>query len=135
MNFINHIAINKGLTTFALKIFSVSFASIRGLEEGFQSGGWAEFDAGGLLESFFTILLGALTTFGGVAFLLYFIFGSYSWLTSQGDAEKISKAQRYITNAIIGLILLVATWAVTGIIGLIVGFDILDLAANITTYF
>ncbi len=82
-------------------------------------------------ELFFTIILGLFTTIGGIWFMLYFIFGSFTWLTAQGEPEKISKAQRYITNALIGLILIVGAWAIIGVVGLIFDFNILDLEGNL----
>ncbi len=82
-------------------------------------------------ENFFTVLLGFLTTVGGIWFMLYFIFGSFTWLTAQGEPEKISKAQKYITNALIGLILIVGAWAIIGVIGLIFDYNILDLSGNL----
>lgn len=84
-------------------------------------------------ESFITILLGFLTTVGGIWFMLYFIFGAFTWLTAQGEPEKISKAQRYITNALIGLILIVGAWAIIGVIGLVFDFNILDLSGNLSS--
>lgn len=83
--------------------------------------------APGTLENFFTRLLGALTIIGGMAFLIYFVLGAFNYLTSQGDREKIAKAQRYISFAVIGLILIILAWAIIGIIGSILGFDILNL--------
>lgn len=90
----------------------------------FQQGGA---DPGGTLEDFFTILLGTFTVLGGIAFLIYILLGAFAWLTSQGDKEKVAKAQRYISNAVIGLIVIVLAWAITGIIGLMLDFDILNL--------
>ena len=43
----------------------------------------------------------------------------------------VAKAQRYMSNALIGLIVVVLAWAFTGIVGAALGFNILDLANNI----
>lgn len=109
---------------------SINFDPITGIG-GFQTGG----DPGTTLERFFTVLLGFFTTVGGLAFLIYFILGAFSYLTSSGDREKIVKAQRYITNAIIGLLLLILAWAITGIIGIMLGFDILNLSNLISSLY
>lgn len=82
---------------------------------------------GSTFDLFFSISLGVLTVVGGIAFLVYFVLGAFSWLTSAGDKEKVAKAQRYITNALIGLIVIVLAWAITGIVGTLLGFSILDL--------
>ena len=83
------------------------------------------------IEKFFTALLGTFTTVGGVVFLIYFLLGALSWLTSQGEPEKVAKAQRYITNAIVGLVVIIASWAIVSIIGSIFGFQILNLSGNL----
>ncbi len=88
-------------------------------------------DVGGTLENFFSVLLGTFTVIGGLAFIIYFLLGALNYLTAQGDQEKVKKAQRYLSNAAIGLVIIVMTWAITGILGLLLGFDILDLAARI----
>lgn len=109
----------------------LTFNPITGIG-GFQSGGGSP---GPTLERYFTVLLGFFTALGGVAFLIYFILGAFAYLTSQGDREKITRAQRYISNAIIGLLLLILAWAITGIIGIMLGFDILNLSGLISTLY
>jgi hypothetical protein len=114
------------------KIFaqSINFDDITGV-------GWFQTQpasrAPGTLEKFFTNLLGTLTIIGAMTFLIYFVLGAYNYLTAQGDREKVLKAQRFITYAVIGLILIILAWAVIGIIGSILGFDILNLAGLIYT--
>lgn len=108
------------------KAFAINFEPITGIG-GLQVGD----DPGGTLENFFTILLGFFTIIGGIMFLIYFVLGALSWISSTGDREKIAKAQRYMSNALIGLIFVVLAWAFTGIIGATLGFSILDLATNI----
>ena len=119
------------LTALTLKLLSITLAPIQGVGEPFQDFDRATEFPESTLELFFNSLLGALTTIGGIAFFLYFIFGAYNWITSHGEPEKVAKAQRYITNALIGLILIVGTWAIVGIIGLVLGFNILNLRANL----
>lgn len=87
--------------------------------------------AGTTLENFFTILLGFLTVIGGLMFLIYFVLGGLNWITSRGERENVAKAQRYMSNALVGLIIIILAWAFTGIIGLALGFNILKLAANL----
>ena len=42
----------------------------------------------------------------GLALLMYMLWGALDWITSNGEKEKISKAQNKITNAAIGMILI-----------------------------
>ena len=106
---------------------TVSFSEITGTGFYQTQGG----TPGTTLETFFSYLLGFFTVVGGVTFLVYFLIGAFSWITSEGDREKLQKAQRYMSNGIIGLIVVVLAWGLTGIIGQLIGFDILDLATNI----
>jgi Fe2+ transport system protein B len=43
--------------------------------------------------------------------LFNLLMGSLNWINSQGDKEKIAKAQKQITNAFIGLVLLIIVMA------------------------
>lgn len=55
----------------------------------------------------------------------YLIFGAISWITSGGDKGKVEAARNKITAAVIGLLILAATWgAFTLIVRLFFGTDI-----------
>lgn len=112
------------------KAFAITFETIEGIG-GFQV---AEENPGNTLERFFTNFLGALTVIGGIMFLVYFVLGAMAWITSRGEREQVAKAQRYMTNALIGIIFLVLAWALVGVIGRILGFSIMNLSENIGTY-
>lgn len=109
------------------KVFAVSFEPITG-SGGLQTGA----TPATTLEKFFTIALGFLTTVGGIMFLIFFVLGALNWITSGGDREKISRAQHYMSNAVIGLILVILAWAFTGVVGLALGFNILDLVTSLS---
>lgn len=51
------------------------------------------------------IIAAALTFF-------YLIFGAISWITSGGDKGKVEAARNKITAAVIGLLILAATWGI-----------------------
>jgi magnesium-transporting ATPase (P-type) len=60
--------------------------------------------------------LGNIISFGiqmfiliaGMFLLLYLLWGAFDWIISGGEKEKITKAQNKITNAVIGMILIIA---------------------------
>lgn len=55
----------------------------------------------------------------------YLVFGAISWITSGGDKSKVEAARNKITAAVIGLLILAATWAVfTLIVQIFFGTDI-----------
>lgn len=59
------------------------------------------------------LALGALLVFG------FLIMGGIQWITSGGDKGKTEAARNTITAAVIGLIILAASWAV---LNLVLGF-------------
>jgi hypothetical protein len=83
------------------------------------------------LERIMTMIFGFLTIVGGLAFLIYFALGAVSWITAGGDTGNVDKAKKQMTNAAIGMIIIVATYAITQIIGVVLGINILNPATLI----
>jgi hypothetical protein len=52
----------------------------------------------------------------GLMVLLYLVWGGIEWMSSGGDKAKTELAQKRLTNAIIGLAILPASWALWKII-------------------
>jgi hypothetical protein len=52
----------------------------------------------------------------GLATLLYMMLGAFDWITSNGEKEKIAKAQNRIQSAAIGLLLIVVVLVVFNLI-------------------
>lgn len=72
---------------------------------------------------------------GALAVVVYFIWGAIEWITSGSDSKKAEDARGRITNAIIGLIILVASFTILSFISKIFfgdNFDLLKL--TIPTY-
>lgn len=103
---------------------TVTFSELTGHPSSYQEGGETPAVT---LENFLSNVLAMFTIVGGVTFIIYFLIGAFSYVTAQGDREKVSKAQHYLSNGIIGMAVLVISWAILGIIGLMLGIDILDL--------
>lgn len=62
-----------------------------------------------------------------VALVFFFILvlGGLRWVTSGGDEKKVGVARAQITNALIGLAIVFAAWAIMKLIGTVFGVDIL----------
>lgn len=68
------------------------------------------------VESFAAkIVKGGLSVVGLVFFILIF-YGGYLWLTAQGKDEQIKKAQDTIIASIIGLAIIVGSYAITNFV-------------------
>ena len=96
---------------------------------GFQTIGIGE--PGTFLEKVFSNLLGVFTVIAGLMLIIYFVLGAISWMTAGGDPEKVQKAQKQISNAVLGLVLVVLTYSIITIIGQILGLNILNPADDI----
>jgi hypothetical protein len=64
---------------------------------------------------------------GAVVFFFMLLIGGISWISSGGDKQKLEEARARVSNAIIGLVILFATFAVIKIIGTFFHIDILNL--------
>jgi len=49
----------------------------------------------------------------GVLFLGLLIMSGYQWMTAGGNEEQVTKAQSRMKNAIIGLVIVLMSWAIT----------------------
>jgi TRAP-type C4-dicarboxylate transport system permease small subunit len=64
------------------------------------------------LAFYIAVLWRSVVTLGGVAFIIFLIWGGIEWLTAGGDKGRVETAQKMISNALIGLVVLVASYAI-----------------------
>ena len=62
-------------------------------------------------------IIGIVLSFVGVFFFILVIIGGIQWMTAGGSDEKVNKAKTLITNALIGLIIVLSAYAITNFIG------------------
>jgi len=77
-------------------------------------------------------VIGFLTLIGGLFFLIYFMIGGLNWIMAGGKPENIQKAQDTMTNAVIGLIIMVAAYSIAFIISQVLGIDFLNIGEVIS---
>lgn len=51
--------------------------------------------------------------FVGLIFFLQIFFSGFQWMTSAANQEKIKKAKQRLTNAVIGLVIILAAYLIT----------------------
>lgn len=61
-----------------------------------------------LIGNIIRVFLGIL----GVVAVCYIIYGGYLWLTAQGNDSQVTKAKGIIKNALIGVVVIFASWAI-----------------------
>jgi len=88
------------------------FEGNSGLAETGAETGHTNLNIGGL-EGLVGNIIQTVLSFVGILFLLLMIYGGYTWMTAAGNEEKVSKGRKLITQAIIGLIVVLAAYAIT----------------------
>ncbi|MFA5022280.1 MAG: hypothetical protein WC508_04345 [Patescibacteria group bacterium] len=58
-------------------------------------------------------VIAAFLSLFGIIFLILIIFGGYKWMLASGREDEVKKAQEIIRNAVIGLIIVLASYAIT----------------------
>lgn len=81
------------------------------------------------IEEFFSTLIGFFTILGGIFFLVYFISAAMNWIAAGNDKSKVEGAKTQMVNAAIGLSAIVMAQFIIGIVGNVLGLQILDPAA------
>lgn len=79
------------------------------------------------IEGVLRIAFGFLTIAGGILFVIWLIVGGYNWMTSEGKPDKLEKARDHIIQAITGLVILIGAYAISAVLGSILGLDIFNL--------
>ena len=62
-------------------------------------------------------LVGVVLSFVGVIFLIIIIYAGINWMTAGGNETKVTKSKNLLINASIGLIIVLAAYAITVFIG------------------
>jgi len=83
------------------------------------------------LASVITSLVSVLLIISALATFLYLLMGGFMWITSGGDAKKTESAGKQITNALIGLGIVAAAWALMFVIQKFFNITILGNAISI----
>ena len=86
------------------------------------------------LNSLITIIIGVLTTIAAIYFMLQIFISGYKWLSAGGDSGQITTARDNLIQSIIGLAIVVAAYAISGLIASILGIDIFNPLGFLTTY-
>jgi len=60
--------------------------------------------------------IGLILSFIGVIFLALMIYAGVMWMTSSGNDQVVTKAKDLIVNAVIGLVVVLAAYAITAFV-------------------
>ena len=61
-------------------------------------------------------LISIVLSFLGIIFLLLIIYAGFMWMTAGGSSEKVDKAKKLLINGVIGLVLILAAFAISSFV-------------------
>lgn len=96
---------------------------------GFQDEGIPFHDIGRLLSN----ILALLFFFAALLAFIFIILGGIQWITAGGDKVAAQAARDRITAAVIGLIIVVAAFAITLILNVVLGINLFSFEFPGTT--
>lgn len=68
------------------------------------------------LTRFIGQIINVILSVLGVIFFVLLVYGGFLWMTSAGNEDKVKKAKTLITDAIIGLIIILAAYAISAFV-------------------
>lgn len=72
-------------------------------------------------------VVGIALTIATLAAFVFLIVGGIQWITSGGDKAGVESAQHRIQAALLGLLIVFATWALFTVVGRFLGIDVFNL--------
>lgn len=72
-------------------------------------------------------IIGVLTLVGALWFMFRIITAAIAWISAGGDKNAVEGSKQKITHAIIGLLIVVMSYGLIGVIGAFLGLDIINL--------
>lgn len=73
----------------------------------------AEYETGVTVPALLNTVIKAFLSLLGVIFIILIIYGGFIWMTAGGDEAKVTKAKGIIQRAVIGLFIIVISYALT----------------------
>lgn len=74
-----------------------------------------------------SVFISAILISGTIIFLFMFLLGGIRYITAGGDKANTEAARGMLSNAIIGLVIMFATWAIIALIENVFGVGILSI--------
>lgn len=78
------------------------------------------------LGNYINSVLTAVILIAALLVFFYLIWGGIQWITSGGDKGKIEQARQKLVAAVVGIIILAASYAILNLVLYFLGFDSLD---------
>ena len=89
--------------------------------------------AAGTFAKIISNAVALMTIIAFIWFLFSLIIGAIGWLGAGGDKQKLQNSQKQITNALIGLVIVISAIFLAKIFGILLGVNILSIKGYIMT--
>ncbi|MFZ2189296.1 MAG: hypothetical protein WA057_06270 [Candidatus Magasanikiibacteriota bacterium] len=76
-------------------------------------GGGAGFEVNNTFGNVVGNVINVALTLVGLIFLVLTVYAGYLWMTARGEEEQVKKAQKIVTESVIGLVLVLGAYAIT----------------------
>ncbi len=76
----------------------------------------AKISTGGNIMNLIGNIIGGVLSFIGVIFFALMVFGGFMWMTARGKEEQTKKATGTVTAAVIGLVIVLSSYAITNVV-------------------
>lgn len=77
-------------------------------------------------------VIGVLTVSAGLWFIFQVLGGAIQWISSGSEKQSLQNAQKRIANAIVGLVVVIMSYTIIGVVGLVFGLPITHLGVLIS---
>jgi hypothetical protein len=85
------------------------------------------------LEVLFQRVISIALGLGGIVLFVMLVVGGFKYLTSGGDPKAVESAQKTLTSAILGLVLLLSAYLILKLIGNFTGIDLTTFRVSINS--
>jgi hypothetical protein len=98
------------------KLLAYNFLTNSGIQETAEKTGQNSqkyFNSPGSITTGISAIIFSILSVVGIAFLVLMIGAGITWMTAQGDEEKVTKAKKIIRASVVGLIIVLAAYAIS----------------------
>lgn len=100
-----------------IPVFAYDFETDSGLNITGGQAGYTQTERGRSIPELIGLVIGILLGFVGVIFLGLMIYGGFTWMMARGNESEADKAKKIIEQSIIGLVIVLAAYAITYFVG------------------
>jgi len=86
--------------------------ALEGLERIQPDSGYAEADSENNFATIAGTIVGGFLSILGIIFISLMIYGGLNWMMASGDEEKLTRAKNTIRRAIIGVVIVIGSYAI-----------------------